>query len=109
MAVISGDPAVAGSPFVIRFRYSTKSRIPPHWHPVDEHLTVLSGTFRIGMGEDGAEASATALGGGAYALLPAKMVHHAWADGNTVVQAHGIGPFAINYVNPADDPGKEPR
>ena len=63
----SGDPAVAGSPFVIRFRYSTKSRIPPHWHPVDEHLTVLSGTFRIGMGEDGAEASATALGGGAYA------------------------------------------
>ncbi len=55
MAVISGDPAVAGSPFVIRFRYSTKSRIPPHWHPVDEHLTVLSGTFRIGIGEDGAE------------------------------------------------------
>jgi hypothetical protein len=77
--------------------------------PVDEHLTVLSGTFRIGMGERGAEADTTALGVGAYAFLPAKMVHYAWADDNTVVQAHGIGPFAINYVNPADDPASAKR
>jgi hypothetical protein len=34
------------------------------------------------------------------------MVHYAWADDNTIVQAHGIGPFVINYVDPADDPGK---
>jgi quercetin dioxygenase-like cupin family protein len=104
IVVISGDPEKPGSPFVIRFRYHGKSRIPPHWHPVDEHLTVLSGTFRIGMGERGDEAATTALDVGAYALLPAKMVHYAWADANTIVQAHGIGPFVINYVNPADDP-----
>ena len=104
IAVISGDPERPGSPFVIRFRYHGKSRIPPHWHPVDEHLTVVSGTFRIGIGERGDEAATTALGVGAYALLPAKMVHYAWADDNTIVQAHGIGPFVINYVNPADDP-----
>ena len=109
IAVISGDPNKAGSPFVIRFRYHGTARIPPHWHPVDEHLTVLSGTFRIGMGERGAEAGTTPLGVGAYALLPAKMVHYAWADDNTVVQAHGIGPFAINYVNPADDPANARR
>jgi quercetin dioxygenase-like cupin family protein len=109
IAVISGEPDKAGSPFVIRFRYHGKARIPPHWHPVDEHLTVLSGTFRIGMGERGDEAATTALGVGAYALLPAKMPHFAWADDGTVIQAHGIGQFTINYVNPADDPAKAGR
>ena len=91
---------------MIRFRYHGKSRIPPHWHPVDENLTVLSGTFRIGMGDSGDERTTTPLAVGGYALMPAKMVHYAWADANTVVQAHGIGRFAINYVNPADDPAK---
>lgn len=109
IAVVSGDPDKPGSPFVIRFRYHGKARIPPHWHPVDEHLTVLSGTFRIGMGERGDEVATRALGVGAYALLPAKMVHFAWADDNTIIQAHGVGPFVINYVNPADDPDKASR
>jgi quercetin dioxygenase-like cupin family protein len=109
IAVVSGDPDKAGSPFVIRFRYHGKARIPPHWHPIDEHLTVLSGTFRIGMGESGNEAATTALSAGAYARLPAKAVHYAWADANTIIQAHGIGPFVINYVNPADDPAKAIR
>ena len=104
IAVVSGDPDKEGSPFVLRFRYRGKARIPPHWHPVDEHLTILSGTFRIGMGERGDESGTTALAAGAYAFVPAKMAHYAWADGDTTVQVHGIGPFAINYVNPADDP-----
>ena len=106
IAVVSGDPNKEGSPFVMRFRYSGKSRIPPHWHPTDEHLTILSGTFRIGMGERGDESATTALGPGAYAHVPAKMAHYAWADGGTTVQVHGLGPFAINYVDPADDPAK---
>ena len=106
IAVISGDPNKAGSPFVMRFRYSGKARIPPHWHPTDEHLTVLSGTFRLGMGERGDESATTALESGAYAHVPAKMAHYAWADDGTTVQAHGIGPFVINYVNPADDPAR---
>jgi len=109
IATVSGDPDKAGSPFVIRFRYHGKARIPPHWHPVDEHLTVLSGTFRIGMGERGEESATTTLGAGAYTFVPAKMAHYAWADGDATIQVHGIGPFAINYVNPADDPAKGGR
>ena len=106
IAVISGDPNKDGSPFVMRFRYSGKARIPPHWHPTDEHLTVLSGTFRLGMGERGDESATTALGPGAYAFVAAKMAHYAWADDGTTIQAHGIGPFVINYVNPSDDPAR---
>ena len=104
MAVVSGNPDKEGSPFVLRLRYRGKARIPPHWHPTDEHLTILSGTFRLGMGKSGDEGATTALGAGAYAFVSAKMAHYAWADGDTVVQVHGIGPFVINYVNPADDP-----
>ena len=106
IAVISGDPNKEGSHFVMRFRYTGKSRVPPHWHPTDEHLTVLSGTFRLGMGERGDESATTALGPGAYAFVAAKMAHYAWADNGTTIQAHGIGPFVINYVNPADDPAR---
>jgi quercetin dioxygenase-like cupin family protein len=109
IAVVSGDPDKQGSPFVIRFRYQEKARIPPHWHPVDEHLTVLSGTFRLGTGERGDESATTTLGAGAYAFVPAKMAHYAWAEDDTIIQVHGIGPFVINYVNPADDPAREGR
>lgn len=104
IAVVSGDPDKDGSPFVLRFRYRGKARIPPHWHPTDEHLTILSGTFRLGEGKSGDEGATTPLGAGAYAFVAAKMPHYAWTDGDTVIQVHGIGPFVINYVNPADDP-----
>ena len=106
IAVVSGDPDKEGSPFVLRFRYRGKARIPPHWHPADEHLTVLSGTFRLGMGEAGDESATTELRAGAYAFVAAKMAHYAWADADTTIQVHGIGPFVINYVNPADDPNR---
>jgi quercetin dioxygenase-like cupin family protein len=104
IAVVSGDPNKKGSPFVLRLRYRGKARIPPHWHPIDEHLTVLSGTFRLGMGKSGDEGVTTALEAGAYAFVAAKMPHYGWTDGDAVIQVHGIGPFVINYVNPADDP-----
>jgi len=108
IAVVSGDPSKEGSPFVIRMRYHGKARIPPHWHPGDEHLTVLSGTFRIGMGERADPKATTALSPGAYVLVPAKMPHYARTDSDALIQVHGIGPFSINFVNPADDPVNAP-
>jgi mannose-6-phosphate isomerase-like protein (cupin superfamily) len=107
IAVVSGDPDATGAPFVMRFRYHGDVRVPPHWHPTDEHMTVLSGTFVVGMGERFDESSATVLGAGAYARIPARMAHYAASKGDTLVQVHGIGPFAINYVNPADAPVKK--
>jgi hypothetical protein len=108
IAVVSGDPNQAGAPFVMRFRYRGVVRVPPHWHPTDEHITVLSGTFVVGMGERFDESSGTELPAGAYAFVRSKMAHYAWTKSDTVVQIHGIGPFTINYVNPADDPNKSP-
>ena len=45
---------------------------------------------------------------GGFVSMPAGMNHYAWATAETVVQVHGDGPFAIVYVNPADDPSKTP-
>ena len=91
----------------MRFRYHGPARVPPHWHPNDEHITVLSGTFALGMGDKADERAVTDLTAGGYALLPARMPHFAWAKGpRTVLQVHGMGPFTINYVNPEDDPNR---
>jgi quercetin dioxygenase-like cupin family protein len=99
IAVISGNPGMAG-PFVIRLKFPAGFKIAPHWHPTDEHVTVVSGTMAFGMGEKFDEAAMKTLAGGSYALMPAEMRHFAMAKTAAIVQVHGTGPFVLNYVNP---------
>ena len=82
-------------------------KIPAHNHPTTESVTVVSGNFHIGMGDRLDEAKGIELTAGAYGEAPAKMNHYAWMSSPTIVQVHGQGPFAITYVNPADDPSKK--
>jgi quercetin dioxygenase-like cupin family protein len=103
--VISGDPSQSGI-FVVRLKLQPGYRIAPHWHPTDEHVTVLSGTFQIGMGDTFDRKGLQDVSSGGYVLLPAEMRHYAMAKTLVEVQVHGMGPFALNYVNPADDPSK---
>lgn len=104
MAVVSGDPTKAGGSFVIRAKFPDGYKVPPHWHPTDENVTVIQGTINLGMGDKFDESAARALPTGSFALMPKNMRHFAFATGETIVQIHGTGPFAVNYVNPADDP-----
>jgi ketosteroid isomerase-like protein len=106
MAVISGDPAKSEA-FVIRAQLPAGYTVAPHWHPTDEHVTVLSGTLALGMGEKFDKAALQDLATGGYGLLPAEMRHFAMAKTAATIQVHGMGPFVINYVNPADDPSKK--
>jgi hypothetical protein len=55
---------------------------------------------------DTVDAPAHDLAEGAYHFLPGKMHHAAEAKDETVVQIHGMGPFDIHYLNPADNPKK---
>ena len=102
-AVLEGDPAKEG-PFVMRLWLPDGFRIPPHWHPKVERVTVVSGTFNLGMGEKFDQSATRAMPAGTFGFWPAGMRHFAWAKGETVLQLHGIGPWMITYVNPADDP-----
>lgn len=104
-AVVSGDPSKAG-PFAIRLKFPAGYSISPHWHPTDEHVTVLSGTLALGMGEKFDKAAMKNMTAGSYAMMPAEMRHFAMAKTEVTVQVHGMGPFVLNYVNPADDPAK---
>ena len=101
--VLEGNPAEAG-PFTMRLRLPSNYKIPPHWHPAIEHVTVLSGTLHIGLGEKWDETKGKALASGSFAVMPPQMNHFAWTTQETVIQLHGSGPWGINYLNPADDP-----
>lgn len=102
-ALVSGDPGKAG-PFNIQLELPNGYVIPPHWHPTDEHVTVKSGVFRYGMGDQIDQKSTKTLRPGQSANMKATMHHYAMAKGRTVVAVSGQGPFAITYVKPSDDP-----
>ena len=102
-AVLEGDPVKEG-PFVFRVKVPDGYRVPPHTHPKTERITVLAGTFYVGMGGKVDEGAYTAMPAGAYGYWPAGMQHFVKAKGETVLQFHGTGPWSIRYVNPADDP-----
>jgi quercetin dioxygenase-like cupin family protein len=99
MAVISGDPKVAG-PFVIRIRAAHDQEVPAHWHPADEHVTVIGGMFGLGTGERFEKSALRNMAAGDYVRLSTGTRHFAWFKKDTVVQLHGEGPFVINWVDP---------
>ena len=105
VAVLSGNPFAKGQ-YVLRLKLPAGYRLPAHQHPTVENVTVISGEFHAGMGDKLDESKGMVLKPGAFAALPAKMNHFAWATAETVVQVHGTGPFAITYANPADKPGR---
>ncbi len=105
-AVIEGDPKQAAL-FTMRLMLPAAYQIPAHWHPADEHVTVISGTFHMGMGDKLNTAKGNALGAGSFAVMPEQARHYAWTEVETIIQLHGMGPWGINYVNPADDPRKK--
>jgi quercetin dioxygenase-like cupin family protein len=105
-AVIEGDPKVAGL-FTMRFWFPAGYKIAPHWHPADEHVTVISGAFLMGLGEKFDNEKLQTLTTGSFAVMATGTRHFAMTKEETVVQLHGMGPWGINYVNPADDPRKK--
>ena len=102
-ALLEGDPAKPG-PFTIRLKTPAVWKVAPHTHPTAEGITVISGTFALGMGPKFDEAAAREMTPGAFSIMPAAMQHYAWCKTECVVQIHSTGPFEIKYVNPADDP-----
>ena len=103
MAVLQGDPG-SNKLFTVRLRMPAGYKIPAHTHPTDEHVTVISGTFLVGMGPKLEEKGMLTLGHGGFITAPAGAAHYAMARGATEVQVSAMGPFSLTYVNPADTP-----
>jgi quercetin dioxygenase-like cupin family protein len=105
IVVMEGDPTKP-VPFTLRFRFPDGYVLPPHQHPIDEHVTVIQGTFVVGMGSSGKRETAIEMPTGSFILIPGLTQHYVFAKGVTITQVHGVGPSGIAYVNPADDPRK---
>ena len=105
-AVIAGDPGATGL-VTVRLEMPAGYKIPPHFHPTDEHVTVLKGSFSLGMGDVIDTAHALTLLPGGYGVALANMHHYAYTTTGATIQVHMQGPFAIIYVTPADDPSKK--
>jgi len=107
VAVLEGDPTASSGDFTIRLKMPDGYKIAPHWHPKRENVTVVSGSFKVGMGDKFDESKMMSFPAGSFAYMDPDMHHYAMASGPTIVQVHGISPFQFNYVNPADDPSKK--
>jgi quercetin dioxygenase-like cupin family protein len=103
-SVLYGDPSKDGV-FVMRLKFPANYRVPPHTHPVDEIVTVISGTFNLGMGTEFDAAQSKAYTAGGLIAMAPETPHFVHTDEETVVQISTRGPWALKFVNP-DDKGE---
>ena len=94
--LLYGDPEQSG-PFVMRIHELPGAMVPPHRHPVDEHVTILQGTWYFGIGEKFDMSALQELKAGSYAFAPKGSSMFAYSPDGAVVQVHGLGPFAIDW------------
>ncbi len=106
MAVERGDPSKTGE-FVVRLSFPAGYKISPHFHPTDEHVRVRSGEFLVGMGDALDQSKTMKMAPGDTGSIAAKMHHFAIAPVATELSIRAQGPFAMTYVNAADDPRKK--
>jgi hypothetical protein len=107
LAVIEGNPSASTGDYTIRVKMPDGYRFAPHWHPQRENVTVLSGTFKAGMGDVFDKEKMAAFPAGSFAYLDPDMHHYGMAVGEVIVQVHGKAPLQFNYVNLADDPSRK--
>ena len=107
LAVLEGNPGATSGDYTVRVKMPDGYRIPPHWHPNRENVTVISGTFKVGMGDHFDETKMGDFPAGSFAFLDPDMHHYAMASREVVVQVHGASPLQFNYVHPEDDPSRK--
>jgi hypothetical protein len=104
LAVLEGNPMASTGDYTIRLKMPAGYKIAPHWHPLRENVTVISGNFKVGMGDQFDQSKMMEFPAGSFAYLDPDMHHYAMAVDDVVVQIHGMSPVKFNYINPADDP-----
>ena len=97
---VSGDMNEPGLPFVIRIHHDAGYVVLPHTHPEDENITVLKGSWALGMGPRLKMSELKPMELGAFGFVPKKMEHFGYAKVESILQVHGIGPFVNVPIDP---------
>jgi len=95
-----GDPGKAGEPFVIRIHNDAGYIVLPHYHLIDENITVVKGSWALGTGKRFDKSGLQPMEVGTFGIAPKNMPHFAQSKTDTIVQVHGIGPFSSLLVDP---------
>jgi quercetin dioxygenase-like cupin family protein len=96
-AVLYGNPKGSGQ-YVERLKAMHDVSIPPHTHPNDEMVTVLSGSAQFGVGIKIDWSKTKTLGPGSFVGIPAGVPHYARFKEGTVVQVSGQAPDTIQPI-----------
>jgi len=106
VAVVEG-PLDKVVPIMFRLKFPANYKVAPHWHPGIEHITIIAGTLHMGIGSVFDTSKTRALKSGSVSIMQPGTHHFVWTGEETIGQIHSIGPWSVNYVNPADDPTKK--
>jgi hypothetical protein len=101
-ALIEGDPLKSGEPFTIRLGCDDGYKAAPHWHPTDENVVVLKGTFLLGTGDTFDPSGMQEISAGGYGYMSRRMHHFGQCKGDTDILVYGVGPFQINWISGAN-------
>ncbi len=101
IAPLAGNSSEADQPYTLRILMPDGYAFPAHWHPRAENVSVLTGTLYLAIGEEEDQSQLKKYEVGDYLYIPAKLAHYGRAEGETVLQLHGIGPFDIMVVEKA--------
>jgi quercetin dioxygenase-like cupin family protein len=102
IAVVHGDPNAESGDYTLRLKFPDGYRFPAHYHPMAEHVTVMSGSMLLAMGDSGDLAATQSYTPGAFLYIPGGHPHYGGVEGETVVQLHGVNPFKIVLAEKAE-------
>lgn len=97
LAVLEGDPR-GHDLFTVRFRVAESFVMPPHTHPRDERVTIVSGRAAVAFGAESERSDAIEFGPGDYYVNARDAEHQVWIEGPTVLQITGIGPWKVQPI-----------
>src|SRR5262245_60323613 len=97
-AQLLGDSSKGGA-WIDRVKIPGGSKVRAHTHPADEVVTVIDGTWYLGIGETFDETKLKAYPAGSFIVIPAHVPHFlATREGPAMVQASGDGVFRTDYL-----------
>jgi quercetin dioxygenase-like cupin family protein len=94
-----GDPSKPG-PYTIRLKFPAGYKLAPHTHPDPREVTILSGTWYTGYGEQADPALFKALPAGSFYTEPANLPHFVQVREAVIIQVSGVGPSGRAFVGP---------
>jgi quercetin dioxygenase-like cupin family protein len=94
MAVLEGNPKNDGM-FTMRLRIPAGSAIPPHWHPRQERVTILSGAVDLGFGSAANAGKTKRYVAGSFYVNPPRVMHFLFFPEATEMQMTGVGPWEL--------------